>query len=154
LGTYDVKVKRGNKYETRTLQVNRNGTNSFYFSPKKETYWEYMDDDRGIHYITLDMYYNMNTDYKSDNISYGLTYGRVVYGFIGYSASVSRHLFMANVMFMFMEAGFGYSGIDGWVLDIGCNLPLKRVTLNVDYGGGRGFYYVKVGLGYNFKAKK
>ena len=164
LGTYDVKVKRGNKYETRTLQVNRNGTNSFYFFPKKETYSEYMSN--GVHFITLDTYYyTYNNDeyftyFKYSGFFYGLTYGMCIENIIGWSVSISQQLVMANFMIFCTEYGLGVSN-NGLVLNIGLNVNLKRITLNADLGCNLGVwgnfdsgYFIKFGLGYNFKRKK
>ncbi len=169
LGTYDVKVKRGNKYDTKTLHIIKNGTNNYHFLPKKETYWEYMSNE--VHFITVDTYYYTYTDFdhydeyfaylKYSGSFYGLTYGMCIYeNIIGWSVSISQQLVMANFMLFCTEYGLGFSN-NGFVGNIGLNVNLKRITLNVDLGGIIGVwgnydsgYFIKFGLGYNFKRKK
>ena len=164
LGTYEVEVKRGNKYDTKTLHVIKNGTNNYHFTPKKETYEEYMTN--GVHYVTLDTYYNFNNYHN--NWHWGLTYGITwEENMIGCSVSITPQFAMINVnsfafLALFASAGLPISEIglginyDGKLLyNIGANVNLKLITLDVGVILTNGDnMYIKFGIGYNLKRKK
>lgn len=70
LGKHEVEVRRGKLYETKDLQVTKNGASSYHFVPKKEPLDKYLS--RGVNFVTLNAAYSV-----APQLSYGLTYGRV-----------------------------------------------------------------------------
>ena len=156
LGTYEVKVKRGNKYDTKTLHVIKNGTNNYHFTPKKETYEENMTN--GVHFITLDGYVlfeefaqtTSHTYYKT-YYKYGITYG-IFDNDLGFSVSLTPYSFRANVIIGFFDFGYGIDK-DGLFWGCGFNINLKRITLAAEFIYADNYAF-KLGLGYNFKHKK
>ena len=70
LGKHEVEVRRGKLYETKDLQVTKNGASSYHFVPKKEPLDKYLS--RGVNFVTLNTAYSV-----APQLSYGLTYGRV-----------------------------------------------------------------------------
>ena len=70
LGKYEVEVRRGNLYETKTLQISKNGQTNYYFVPRKESLDKYLS--RGIKFVTLNAAYSI-----APQTSFGLTFGQV-----------------------------------------------------------------------------
>lgn len=70
LGKHEVEVRRGKLYETGTVDVSKDKLDNYYFVPKKEPLYKYLD--RGVNFVTLNAAYSV-----APQLSYGLTYGRV-----------------------------------------------------------------------------
>lgn len=70
LGKHEVEVRRGKLYETRTVQISKNSTSSYYFVPKKESLKKYLS--RGINFITLNAAYSV-----APQTSFGFSFGSV-----------------------------------------------------------------------------
>ena len=70
LGKHEVEVRRGKLYETKDLQVTKNGASSYHFVPKKEPLDKYLS--RGVNFVTLNAAYSV-----APQLSYGFTYGQV-----------------------------------------------------------------------------
>ena len=70
LGKHEVEVRRGKLYETRTLQIGKNSSSSYYFVPKKEPLEKYLS--RGVNFITLNAAYSV-----APHTSFGFTFGSV-----------------------------------------------------------------------------
>ena len=70
LGKHELEVRRGKLYETRTVQISKNSTSSYYFVPKKEPLEKYLS--RGVNFITLNAAYSV-----APQTSFGFSFGSV-----------------------------------------------------------------------------
>ena len=70
LGKHEVEVRRGKLYETRTVQISKNSTSSYYFVPEKEPLEKYLS--RGVNFITLNAAYSI-----APQTSFGFSFGSV-----------------------------------------------------------------------------
>lgn len=70
LGKHEVEVRRGKLYETKDLQVTKNGASGSHFIPKKEPLEKYLS--RGVNFVTLNAAYSV-----APQTSFGFTYGQV-----------------------------------------------------------------------------
>lgn len=70
LGKHEVEVRRGKLYETGTVDVSKDKLDNYYFVPKKEPLYKYLD--RGVNFVTLNAAYSV-----APQTSFGFTYGRV-----------------------------------------------------------------------------
>ena len=70
LGKHELEVRRGKLYETRTVQISKNSTSSYYFIPKKEPLEKYLS--RGVNFITLNAAYSI-----APQTSFGFSFGSV-----------------------------------------------------------------------------
>ena len=70
LGKHEVEVRRGKLYETRTMQLSKNSSGSYYFVPKKEPLEKYLD--RGVNFLTLNAAYSV-----APQTSFGFSLGSV-----------------------------------------------------------------------------
>ena len=70
LGKHEVEVRRGNLYETGTVDIGKDKLSNYYFIPKKEPLKKYLD--RGVNFITLNAAYSI-----APQTSFGFSFGSV-----------------------------------------------------------------------------
>lgn len=131
LGKHEVEVRRGKMYETKDLQVTKNGASGSHFIPKKEPLEKYLS--RGVNFVTLNAAYSV-----APQTSFGFTYGQVKN--FGWFVSA-----MSNFDFT------GFNTIDKSYEEV--ILTGKTASTRISVTGGfmakiGGPVYVKAGAGY------
>ena len=115
LGKHDVEVKRGKCYDKRTIDVNVNSADVLYFTPRKETWSDYMS--KGVFFMTGDAAYS-----KKSGLSYGLTLGGIDKWYVTRFISV-----MSNLKFM----GFAADKIENTAVYLTDNYTVNRLSVMV-----------------------
>ncbi len=136
LGKHEVEVRRGKLYETKTLQISKNSSSSYYFVPKKEPLEKYLS--RGVNFITLNAAYSI-----APQTSFGFSFGSVKK--VGWFVSA-----MSNFDFI------GFNTIDKPYEEVILTGNAKDTRISVMGGvitkiGGP--VYFKAGAGYGMRIK-
>lgn len=138
LGSYTIEVKRGHAEESKEVTVTKDSPSHYYFNPKKESLWSYIDDE-GIHFITVD-----GALTAPSTKSFGLTYGNTGEYDCGWYVSAMTNLNYKSVN----KENDGFVTLNG-------NSSLARLSIMggviVNFGGGPSIFNLRFGGGYGMR---
>lgn len=113
LGKYEIEVRRGKYYDKQTINVNANSGDIFHFTPRKETWLDYMSS--GVYFMTGDVAYS-----KKSGLFYGFTFGGIDKWYVTNFISV-----MSNFNFM----GFAADKIENTAVYLTDNYTVNRLSV-------------------------
>ena len=140
LGKHEVEVRRGKLYETKTMQISKNSSGSYYFVPKKEPLEKYLS--RGVNFITLNAAYSV-----APQTSFGFTYGQVKR--FGWFVSA-----MSNFGFRFRGSDWNDLYSTDGIVDFFGKSSKARLSVTGGFVARLfGPIYAKLGAGYGARVK-